>query len=241
MNFLGKIAIVTGASRGIGKSTAIMLAEKGATVIGTSSTKEGADSIKYYLKKMSGDGVVLEITNIYSIKKAIKYVLKHFCCIDILINNVGIVEDNFLCKMTFFQWEKVLRVNLSSAFYISKLVVPLMKKKKYGRIVTVSSIVGFIGNIGQINYASSKSGLIGFNKSMALELSSKNITVNIVAPGYIKTDMTVGIKKKVLNKIPMKKFGTKEDVANAIIFLSSDCAKYITGQTLHVNGGLFMN
>jgi len=241
MNFLGKVAIVTGASRGIGKSTAIMLAKKGATVIGTSTTKKGANSIEHYLKKMSGKGVVLEITNIYSIKRVIKYVLKNFYCIDILINNVGIVEDNLLCKMTFLQWEKVLRINLSSAFYISKVVVPLMKKKKYGRIVTVSSVVGFIGNVGQINYASSKSGLIGFNKSMALELSSRNITVNIVAPGYIKTDMTSRIKKKVLNTIPMKKFGTKEDVANAIVFLSSDCAKYITGHTLHVNGGLFMN
>jgi len=129
MNFLGKIAIVTGASRGIGKSTAIMLAKKGATVIGTSTTDKGVKSIKNYLKKMSGTGVMLEVTNIYSIKKIIKYILTYFHRIDILINNVGIIEDNLLCKMTFLQWEKVLRVNLSSAFYISKLVVPLMKKK----------------------------------------------------------------------------------------------------------------
>jgi len=244
MSLLRKVVIVTGASRGIGKKTAIMFSKKGAVVIGTATTEEGVKKINSYLTNRSGKGFILDVTDVYSIDIFVKTVLKAFSCIDILVNNVGVADDDLTCNITPFKWEKVLSTNLSSVFYVSKAVIPSMMKRKYGRIITVGSVVGFLGNIGQVNYSSSKSGLIGLNKSMALELALRNITVNIVSPGYIHTDMTKCLKnksRKILSKIPMRKFGTTTDVSNAILFLSSDKANYITGQTLHINGGMYMN
>ncbi|QCI24986.1 beta-ketoacyl-ACP reductase [Buchnera aphidicola (Rhopalosiphum padi)] len=235
--------MVTGANQGIGKEIAIKLSQKGIQVIGTSTTISGVKVIDRYLKK-NGFGFVLDLKDTDSILEKMKEIYKKKYSIDILINNAGVKLDNLLVYMNNKEWENVIKINLTSIFYMSKSVIRSMIKKKYGRIITIGSVIGYIGNEGQVNYSASKSGLIGFHKSLALEVASKGITVNIVAPGLIKTNLTKNLNifqyKKHLSKIPMKRIGTVEEIADAVIFLSSEKASYITGHTLHVNGGMYM-
>lgn len=243
MKIKRKTALVTGANQGIGKEIAIKLAKKGIKVIGTSTSINGVKTINKYLKK-NGFGFILDFKETSSIVEKMKEIYEKKYSIDILINNAGIKSDNLLIHMNDKEWENVIKVNLTSIFYMSKSVIRSMIKKKYGRIITIGSVIGSMGNQGQVNYSTSKSGLIGFHKSLALEVASKGITVNIVSPGLIKTNFIKKLNqvqyKKNLCKIPMKRIGTTKEIADAVIFLSSEKASYITGHTLHVNGGMYM-
>jgi 3-oxoacyl-[acyl-carrier protein] reductase len=244
MNLTGKLALVTGANRGIGYYISNTLANYGAKVIGTSKSIHGVNIINKYLGK-KGIGLILNlIDNSESIKKFLNNIHHKFGNIDILVNNAGITSDNLLIKMKESEWNNVLITNLTSVFILSKEVIRYMLKKSFGRIITIGSIIGSIGNIGQVNYAASKSGLIGFSKSLALEVAHKGVTVNIISPGFIETDMTHKLSKykknHILSKIPFKRFGKPQEVADAVAFLASDKASYITGETIHVNGGLYM-
>ncbi|QJC35984.1 SDR family oxidoreductase [Enterobacteriaceae endosymbiont of Donacia cincticornis] len=240
-----KIALITGANKGIGHSIANTLAMYGAYVIGTSTTTTGVKKINNYLGK-NGTGLVLDLKNKspYIISNLIRYIIKKFKSIDILINNAGILSDTLVIKMKDYQWDDVLQINLTSVFRISKEVIYYMIKKSFGRIITIGSIIGTIGNIGQANYAASKSGIIGFSRSLAKEVAFKNITVNVISPGYIKTDMTLNLTKKdyanIIEKIPSKRFGDPQEIADAVIFLVSEKSSYITGEVLNINGGLYM-
>ncbi|AYN24718.1 3-oxoacyl-[acyl-carrier-protein] reductase [Buchnera aphidicola] len=238
-----KTALITGANQGIGKEIAIKLLQKGIQVIGTSTSVNGVKIINKYLKK-NGFGFVLDLKDSDSILEKMKEIYKKEYSIDILINNAGTKLDNLLVYMSNQEWENVIKINLTSIFYLSKSVIRSMIKKKFGRIITIGSVIGYIGNQGQINYSASKSGLVGFHKSLALEVASKGITVNIVSPGFIKTNLTKDLNifqyKKHLSKIPMKRIGKPEEIADAVVFLSSEKASYITGHTLHVNGGMYM-
>ncbi|QJC28947.1 beta-ketoacyl-ACP reductase [Enterobacteriaceae endosymbiont of Plateumaris rustica] len=245
MNLKGKLALVTGASRGIGYYISNTLAYYGANVIGTSTSIHGVKIINKYLDK-KGIGLVLNlISNSSSIKKFLKNIRYKFGNIDILVNNAAIISDNLLINMKEYEWNNVLMTNLTSVFKLSKEVIRYMLKKSFGRIITIGSVIGSIGNIGQVNYATSKSGLMGFSKSLALEVAHKGITVNIVSPGFIETDMTFKISKhiknNILSKIPFKRFGKPQEIADVVAFLASDKASYITGETIHVNGGLYMS
>ncbi|WP_343154042.1 3-oxoacyl-ACP reductase FabG [Buchnera aphidicola] len=243
MKNIQKTALVTGANKGIGKAISIKLIEKGIRVIGTSTTKNGVKIINEYTKK-NGFGLILDLRDTSSIQEKIKEIYTKKYSIDILINNAGVKSDKLLVHMNKQEWEDTIKINLSSIFYISKAVIRSMIKKKEGRIITISSVIGYIGNKGQINYSASKSGLIGFHKSLALEVASKGITVNIVAPGLVETDFIKDLNivkyKKYLSNIPMKRLGQAEEIADLVIFLSSNNASYITGQTLHINGGMYM-
>ncbi|QJC31868.1 3-oxoacyl-[acyl-carrier-protein] reductase [Enterobacteriaceae endosymbiont of Donacia tomentosa] len=245
MNFKGKIALVTGANRGIGYNIANTLAYYGAYVIGTSTNHNGVKIINNYLKN-NGMGIILNFKdNSIVITNLIKKIIRQFHSIDILINNAGIIYDKLIINMKDEQWDDLLKINLTSIFRISREVIRYMLKKSFGRIITIGSVVGITGNIGQANYAASKAGIIGFSKSLAKEVASKGITVNIISPGYIKTNMTFNIKKKqqnyILSQIPFKRFGEPQEIADAVIFLASEKASYITGETLNVNGGLYMS
>ncbi|WP_343191988.1 beta-ketoacyl-ACP reductase [Buchnera aphidicola (Formosaphis micheliae)] len=239
-----KIAIVTGASRGIGLDILKKLIRKNIFVIGTSTTKNGMNKINYYLKN-KGIGIILDVNDYLSINTSIKKIYEQYKFIDILINNAGINRDKLLINMTTIDWEDVLRINLTGVFHMSKEILYTMIKRRYGRIITIGSVVGHIGNPGQTNYSAAKSGLIGFHKSLALEVASFGITVNIISPGFIKTDMTNSINKKkydnYISKIPMKRFGQVNDISSAVLFFISNQASYITGQVLHINGGMYMN
>lgn len=238
-----KTAFITGASRGIGETIAKTLIKKGFYVIGTATSANGVQKINNYLKD-HGFGLILDLKNTDSIMEIINDIYKKKYSIDILINNAGIKKDNLLIKMTKKEWEDVIKINLSSVFYLIKSVIGSMIKKRQGRIITIGSIIAYIGNKGQVNYSASKSGLIGLHKSLALEVASKGITVNIISPGLVKTDLT-----KTLNtqqyiqysyNVPIKRTGYKEEIAHAVIFLISKEASYITGHTLHINGGMYM-
>ncbi|VFP88401.1 3-oxoacyl-[acyl-carrier-protein] reductase FabG [Buchnera aphidicola (Cinara piceae)] len=239
-----KIALITGASRGIGEKISIELANLNIFVIGTSTTKKGVEQIKKNLQK-NGTGILINLLKITTIKKKIKKLINQFKKIDIFIHNSGIIHDKLLITMKDSEWNDVININLSSIFYITKIILIPMIKKKYGRIVIISSIISHMGQTGQTNYAASKSGLIGFSKSLALEVASKGITVNLVSPGYIITDMTKKIlslnKKKILKKIPMGYFGKTKDIAHVVSFLSSEKSSYITGQNIHINGGMYID
>lgn len=243
MNLSGKIALVTGASRGIGKAIAEKLVTCGATVIGTATTENGADAISQYLGS-HGKGFALNVTDEASIESVIAAIKTEFGDIDILVNNAGITRDNLLMRMKEDEWQDILDTNLTSVFRLSKAVMRTMMKKRYGRIVTIGSVVGTMGNAGQANYAAAKAGLIGFSKSLAREIASRGITVNVVAPGFIATDMTEALteeqKALTLSQVPAGRLGDPSDIANAVAFLVSDEAAYITGETLHVNGGMYM-
>ncbi|CAL1329269.1 3-oxoacyl-ACP reductase FabG [Candidatus Providencia siddallii] len=243
MNHNKKIALVTGASRGIGKAIALKLMKLGIIVVGTSTNKIGAETISIFLKE-KGKGLILNVTESISIKNTLTKIRETFGEIDILINNAGITHDNLLIRMKEYEWYDVINTNLSSVFHLSKSVLRSMLKKRYGRIISISSVVGIIGNIGQTNYAAAKAGLIGFTKSLSQEVSSRGITVNVVAPGFIETDMTKTLsdlqKSNILSKIPINRLGYTNEIANAVAFLVSDEAAYITGETLHVNGGMYM-
>ncbi|QOI11048.1 3-oxoacyl-ACP reductase FabG [Blochmannia endosymbiont of Colobopsis nipponica] len=243
MSLDGKIALVSGATRGIGRSIAEILSEHGATVIGTATTKLGAKDISVYLGN-SGKGMELDVTDQSSIDSLLKRIHLEFNGVDILINNAGIIRDSILINMQEDMWQNVLNANLTSIYRMSKSVIRSMIKKRYGRIITIGSVVGSMGNIGQTNYAAAKAGLIGFSKSLAREVAARGITVNVVSPGFIETDITMIMTKeyrnKILSRIPMNKFGTTRDVANVVAFFASDEARYITGETIHVNGGMYM-
>ncbi|AKC60563.1 3-oxoacyl-[acyl-carrier-protein] reductase [Blochmannia endosymbiont of Camponotus (Colobopsis) obliquus] len=243
MNFKGKVALVSGATSGIGRSIAETLSMHGITVIGTSTSKLGAKNISIYLGS-HGKGMELDVTNQYSIDFFLKEIFLEFGCIDILINNAGIVRDNILVNMQENEWQKVIDTNLTSIYRMSKAVIRPMIKQRYGRIINIGSVVGLIGNIGQTNYAATKAGLIGFSKSLAREVATRGITVNIVSPGFIDTGMTAILTEKhrlqILSKIPVNKFGTVEDISNVVVFLASDEAGYITGENINVSGGMCM-
>ncbi|VFP88542.1 3-oxoacyl-ACP reductase FabG [Candidatus Erwinia haradaeae] len=243
MNFEGKIAIVTGASRGIGRAITEDLVIHGAKVLGTATTQSGADIISQYLG-CHGKGFILNVNNIVSIETALEKIHNDFGEIDILVNNAGITRDKLLIRMKDTEWNEVINTNLTSIFRLSKSVLRTMMKKRNGRIITIGSVIGNTGNIGQSNYAATKAGLIGFTKSLAREIASRGITVNVVAPGFIETDMTVTLSNKqreeIMRKIPIGRLGHVKDIAKAVTFLASEEASYITGETLNVNGGMLM-
>jgi 3-oxoacyl-[acyl-carrier protein] reductase len=241
----GKLVLVTGASRGIGKAIALTLGRAGATVIGTATTESGSDSISKIFadNKVSGKGIKLNVTDNEQIASLIKSVNEDFGSIDILINNAGITRDNILLRMKEDEWEDIINTNLSSLYKMTKSVLRGMIKKRSGRIISITSVVGAMGNAGQSNYAAAKAGMIGFTKSLAREVGVRGITVNAVAPGFIETDMTSNLpdeqKEALASQIPMGRLGTPDEVANAVLFLAGDSGSYITGQTLHVNGGMY--
>lgn len=239
----GKIALVTGASRGIGRAIAEQLASLGATVIGTATTDGGASAISDYLGE-AGMGLCLNVTNDDELSNTIATINDKYGSVDILINNAGITRDNLIMRMKDDEWNEILNTNLSSVFKLSKAVMRGMMKKKQGRIVSIGSVVGSTGNGGQANYAAAKAAVIGFSKSMAREIASRGITVNVVAPGFIDTDMTRGLtdeqKTAIFKDIPANRLGDPKEIAATVAFLCSDLAAYITGETIHVNGGMHM-
>lgn len=243
MNLEGKVALVTGASRGIGRSIAELLVERGATVIGTATSDSGAVAISDYLGA-NGKGLALNVTDTESIESVLKQINEEFGAIDILINNAGITRDNLLMRMKDDEWTDIMDTNLTSIFRLSKAVLRGMMKKRQGRIINVGSVVGTMGNAGQTNYAAAKAGVIGFTKSMAREVASRGVTVNTVAPGFIETDMTKALNDEqraaTLAQVPAGRLGDPREIASAVAFLASPDAAYITGETLHVNGGMYM-
>lgn len=242
-NFAGKIALVTGASRGIGREIAQMLLARGAKVIGTATTLQGASAISDYLGQQ-GKGVVLNVTDTASIEQVLTAIGAEYGAIDILVNNAGITRDNLLVRMKDEEWQQVIDTNLTAVFHLSKAVIRAMMKKRHGRIITIGSVVGIMGNAGQANYAAAKAGLSGFSKALAREVASRGITVNVVSPGFIATDMTQTLTDEqragMLAQIPVNRLGEAKEIASAVAFLASDEAGYITGETLHVNGGMYM-
>ncbi|BBG59182.1 3-oxoacyl-[acyl-carrier-protein] reductase FabG [Providencia rustigianii] len=243
MSFEGKIALVTGASRGIGKAIALTLTARGATVIGTATSEKGAEAITAYLDG-KGKGLALNVTDPASIEETLTQIRAEFGEIDILVNNAGITRDNLLMRMKDNEWQDIIDTNLSSVYRLSKSVLRAMMKKRCGRIISIASVVGVMGNAGQTNYAAAKAGLIGFSKSLAREVASRGITVNVVAPGFIETDMTKALTEEqragILSQVPADRLGDAQEIASAVAFLASDEAAYITGETLHVNGGMYM-
>ncbi|WP_314867380.1 3-oxoacyl-ACP reductase FabG [Aggregatibacter kilianii] len=240
----GKIALVTGATRGIGRAVAEELASKGAFVIGTATSEKGAESISAYLGE-KGRGLVLNVADQASIDAVLEYIKQEFGDVDILVNNAGITRDNLLMRMKDEEWFDILQTNLSSVYHLSKAMLRTMMKKRFGRIINIGSVVGSMGNAGQTNYCAAKAGLIGFSKALAKEVASRGITVNVVAPGFIATDMTEvlseELKNNLLTQIPAGRLGEPKDIAKAVAFLASDDAAYINGTTLHVNGGMYMS
>ncbi|MBE3656558.1 3-oxoacyl-ACP reductase [Vibrio navarrensis] len=243
MNLSGKVALVTGASRGIGRAITETLVERGATVIGTATSESGAAAISEYLGE-NGKGFALNVTQAESIEATIKAINDEFGAIDILINNAGITRDNLLMRMKDDEWSDILDTNLTSIFRLSKAVMRGMMKKRDGRIINIGSVVGTMGNAGQANYAAAKAGVIGFTKSLAREVASRGVTVNTVAPGFIETDMTRALNDEqravTLANVPAGRLGDPREIAEAVVFLASPAAAYITGETLHVNGGMYM-
>ena len=241
----GKIVLVTGATRGIGKAIALTLGSSGATVIGTATSKAGADNISKMLvdNQISGKGITLDVKDNDQISSLGESIKKDFGSIDILVNNAGITRDNILLRMKEDEWEDIINTNLSSIYKMSKSVLRGMIKKRSGRIISITSVVGAMGNAGQSNYAAAKAGMIGFTKSLAREVGLRGITVNAIAPGFIETDMTDSLpddqKEALASQIPMGRLGTADEIAKVVLFLSSDGGSYITGQTLHVNGGMY--
>ena len=243
----GKTALVTGASRGIGRAIALCLAAEGARVaINYAGNVKAAEEVKTSVEAAGGTAILCQadIADSTAVEAMIADVVKEFGTIDILVNNAGITRDTLLMRMKDEDFAKVLDTNLKGVFYCTKAVSKLMMKKRSGRIVNMASVVGLVGNAGQTNYAAAKAGVIGFSKSAAKELASRGITVNVVAPGFIGTDMTAGlpesVKEKMLTDIPLSRMGEAEDVANAVLFLTSDQASYITGQVVNVDGGMVM-
>lgn len=247
MNLEGKIALVTGASRGIGQAIALKLAQQGAFVFGSATTEQGAQSIDAYFEKekLSGKGLVLDVTNSEQIEKVVGELIHENQAPSILVNNAGITSDNLLLRMDDEEWYKVIETNLNSIYKMSKICIKSMFRARWGRIISIGSVVGSSGNSGQVNYTAAKAGVVGFSKSLAQEVGSRGITVNVVAPGFIDTDMTAAlpdmVKDEMLKRIPMRKLGEPQDIAEAVAFLASESAKYITGETIHVNGGMYMD
>jgi 3-oxoacyl-[acyl-carrier protein] reductase len=247
MSLEGKVALVTGATRGIGHAIALSLGEQGATVVGTATSQNGADTISAYLKEagINGKGLVLNVTDNEAIETAVSSIEADFGAPDILVNNAGITRDNLLMRMKDEEWDDIINTNLTPIFKLSKRCLRAMTKARWGRIITITSVVGAMGNAGQSNYAAAKAGVIGFSKSLAREVGARGITVNTVAPGFIDTDMTSGLpeahKTALLEQVPLKRLGEPEEIAAAVSYLASPNAGYVTGETLHVNGGMYMS
>jgi 3-oxoacyl-[acyl-carrier protein] reductase len=241
----GKLVLVTGASRGIGRAISMALGNAGATVIGTATSEEGAKNISKIFSDNSilGKGMKLNVTDNNQITELLKAVSDEFGSVDILINNAGITRDNILVRMKAEEWDDVINTNLSSVYRMSKAVLRGMIKKRSGRIISITSVVGAMGNAGQSNYAAAKAGIMGFTKSLAREVGVRGITVNAIAPGFIETDMTDNLpedqKAALASQIPMGRLGTVDEIAQAVLFLASDSGSYITAQTLHINGGMY--
>ncbi|WP_281199777.1 3-oxoacyl-[acyl-carrier-protein] reductase [Staphylococcus schleiferi] len=244
---MSKVALVTGASRGIGRSIALQLAEEGYhVVVNYAGNQEKAEEVVEQIKQKGVDAVAIQanVSNGDEVKAMIKEVVKTFGSIDVLVNNAGITRDNLLIRMKEREWDEVIDTNLKGVFNCIQKVTPQMLKQRHGRIINLTSIVGAVGNPGQINYVASKAGVIGMTKTAARELASRNITVNAVAPGFIVSDMTDALndelKETMKSQIPLGRFGQDTDIAHTVAFLASDKAEYITGQTIHVNGGMHM-
>jgi 3-oxoacyl-[acyl-carrier protein] reductase len=239
-----KIALVTGASRGIGNAIAITLGEEGATVVGTATTEAGAQKISedFKAKGLKGFGVVMDIADPNSMDKALAEIIEKAGAPNILVNNAGVTADNLFLRMRPEEWNKVLDTNITGVFKLIQACIRPMIKAKWGRVISISSVVASTGNAGQANYAAAKAGLIGLSKSLAREIGSRGITVNVVSPGFIDTDMTRALTEeqrgKLLEQIPLMRIGDPKDIAEAVLFLTK--AGYVTGETLHVNGGMFM-
>jgi 3-oxoacyl-[acyl-carrier protein] reductase len=240
----GELALVTGASRGIGAAIAKALAAAGAAVVGTATSESGAAAISAALGD-TGRGIVLNIADDDSVQAAVKDIQGNEGSPTILVNNAGITRDSLLMRMNVEEWEDVLSTNLSGVYRVSKACLRGMMKAKKGRIINIASVIGVMGNAGQSNYAAAKAGIIGFSKSLAREIGSRNITVNVVAPGFIDTDMTRVLPEEqrdsMLTQVPLGRLGEGDDIANAVLFLASEAGAYITGETLHVNGGMLMD
>ena len=241
----GEVVLVTGASRGIGAAIADTLAAQGAKVIGTATTESGAAAIGERMAALGGIGKVLNVTDGVAVDALIDSITTEFGTISILVNNAGITRDQLLMRMKDDDWSAILDTNLSSVFRTSKAVMRSMMKARKGRIINIASVIGVTGNAGQSNYAAAKAGIIGFSKSLAREVGSRGITVNVIAPGFIETDMTQSLpeaqKEIMMGQIALGRFGEPQDIADAVAFLASPAAAYITGQTLHVNGGMYMS
>ena len=246
MSLQGKVALVTGASRGIGQAIAFELGRQGAIVIGTATSEAGAARIGEALKEqgIQGAGLMLDVASSESVDAVLEQIQKDFGAVAILVNNAGITRDNLLMRMKDDEWNEIIDTNLTSLYRLSKPVLRAMMKKRNGRIISIGSVVGTMGNAGQVNYAAAKAGLVGFTKSLAREVASRGITVNAVAPGFIETDMTKALNEEqragIMNQVPAARLGDPKEIAAAVVFLASDDAAYITGETLHVNGGMYM-
>ena len=244
-NLSGKIALVTGASRGIGQAISLILGKNGATVIGTATSESGADAIskKFQENSISGKGFSLNVTENDQIENLMKSISDEFGSVDILVNNAGITRDNLLMRMKDDEWNDIMNTNLASVYKMSKAVLRGMMKKKSGRIISIASVVGAMGNAGQTNYSAAKAGIMGFTKSLAREVGPRGITVNAIAPGFIKTDMTDALpeeqKEFLASQIPLGRLGTVDEIAESVLFLAGESGAYITAQTLHVNGGMY--
>lgn len=247
MSLEGKVALVTGASRGIGAAIADLLGQQGAVVIGTATSQAGADAISSRFESLGlkGAGMTLNVTDADSVAAVIKSIQDQYGAPAILVNNAGITKDNLLMRMSDDEWFDVINTNLSAIYRLSKACLRGMMKARWGRIINISSVVGSMGNAGQSNYAATKAGVAGFARSLAREIGSRGITVNTVAPGFIDTDMTKALsdeqKQLMLDQIALGRLGQPEEIAGVVAFLASDAAAYITGDTLHVNGGMYMN
>lgn len=245
IDLTGKVALVTGASRGIGAMIAERLAKAGATVVGTATSEKGAEAIgARFSGELKGAGMKLDVGDAASVEELLKAVTSKYGAPDILINNAGITKDSLMLRMKEEDWDAVIDTNLNSVFRMTKAALKGMNKKRWGRIISISSVVGSMGNPGQANYAAAKAGMDGFSRALAKEVGSRAVTVNTVAPGFIKTDMTDVLKEewkaKLLEAVPAGRLGLPQEVADAVLFLASPNAAYITGQTLHVNGGMYM-
>ena len=240
-----KLVLVTGASRGIGQAIALTLGKSGATVIGTATSEEGANKISkiFTENNILGKGMMLHVNENEQISELLKSITSDYGSVDILVNNAGITRDNILVRMKEDEWDDIINTNLSSVYKMSKAVLRGMIKKRSGRIISITSVVGAMGNAGQSNYAAAKAGIMGFTKSLAREVGVRGITVNAIAPGFIQTDMTDKLpedqKVALASQIPMARLGTVDEIAQSVLFLASDCGSYITAQTLHVNGGMY--
>src|SRR5579864_8901725 len=243
---INKVALVTGASRGIGHGIALALGREQAIVIGTATTQAGADRITQALQQIgiTGQGMVLDVTSAEAVDQVMTAIKEQFGAVNILVNNAAITKDNLFMRMKDEEWMQVLDTNLNAVFRLAKACIRDMLKARWGRIINIGSVVGTTGNPGQVNYCAAKAGVVGLGKALALEVGSRDITVNTVSPGFIATDMTDALNEEqrasILQRIPMQKPGSPEDIAAAVVFLASHAAGYITGQNLHVNGGMYM-
>ena len=240
-----KLVLVTGASRGIGQAIALTLGKSGATVIGTATSEEGANKISkiFTENNILGKGMMLNVTDNEQISELLKSITADYGSVDILVNNAGITRDNILVRMKEDEWDDIINTNLSSVYKMSKAVLRGMIKKRSGRIISITSVVGAMGNAGQSNYAAAKAGIMGFTKSLAREVGVRGITVNAIAPGFIQTDMTDKLpedqKVALTSQIPLARLGTVDEIAQSVLFLAGESGSYITAQTLHINGGMY--